>query len=87
MFLVSGLPPKASEEGTLSHDARPAFCLLTVVPADRPLTVAKVHLASTNPQRRSGIGRLIKLSSNQIRTPSITFPRGTRGLSGSRHCR
>jgi len=35
-------------------------------------------------QRRSGIGRLIRLSSNQMRTPSITFPRSTRDLSGTR---
>lgn len=45
----------------------------------KPLTL---DLMSTNPQRRSGIGRSINLSTDQKRTPFNTFPFGTRGPSG-----
>jgi hypothetical protein len=54
------------ELGTLSHDARSAFCILTVYPTNISLSRCPV---GTNPQRRSHIGRLIELSPNQIRTP------------------
>lgn len=53
-----------------------------LVPFDR---VPHLYETGTNPPRCLGIGRLIRLSKYQMRTPCITFPCGTHGLS--EYCR
>lgn len=72
------LSPTGAKIGTLSHDAGPVFCILTAFPTN---LVRRRDPVGTNPRRRSDSERLITFSANQIRTPSVAFPCGTRGLS------